>query len=478
MSTVPSSTGGWSVHPDRALPSDPHTRAVAREILAQTSTLPIVSMHGHVEASMLRDDEPFRDPTSLFVTPDHYLVRMLVSQGVDYDQLQDPDGDEREARRIWRLFCKGWRYFRGTPTRYWMEHVLSEVFELDDQLSAVTADAAYDHIAGRLAEDAYRPRALFDRFRIELLATTDAAQSDLAAHAALKDEGWGQRVIPTFRPDPLLVADAPGWQAELDTLAAASGVDTVGYDGFLDALRSRRHAFIAAGARATDHSHPVAEMTPLDDSEARRLFDAARAGDLGAAGARAFTSHMLFQMAAMSADDGLVMQIHHGVLRDHDRVTAARYGANIGLDIPTGVEFSRALRPALEAFGHRPGFRMVAFTIDETTYSRELAPLAGVYPALRLGAPWWFLDAPDAMRRFREASVETAGFYNTTGFVDDTRAFCSIPARHDLARRVDAGYLARLVAEHRLALDEAIDTARDLAYHLPKASYPPIPAGV
>lgn len=463
----------WAVHPDRALPADPGTRVIAREILGHTASLPIVSPHGHVEATTMLEDERFPDPSTLFVTPDHYLVRMLVSQGATYDQFRAPES-EQDARRIWRLLCDGWSLFRATPTRYWMEHVLSEVFELDEPLSPSTADASYDHVAARLADDAFRPRALFERFGIELLATTDPAQSDLAAHAALAAQGWGERIIPTFRPDPLLEPAQPGWQAELESLAAASGISTDGYAGYLDALRQRRQAFIAAGARATDHSHSTADMTPLDDADARRLFDAARAGSIDTAGARAFTSHMLFQMASMSAEDGLVMQIHHGVLRDHDRRSAATYGANIGVDIPTGIEFTRALRPALEAFGHDPRFRMIAFTIDETVYSRELAPLAGVYPALRLGAPWWFLDAPDAMRRFRDATVETAGFYNTTGFVDDTRAFCSIPARHDLARRIDAGHLARLVAEHRLSADEAIETAIDLAYRLPKASYPPI----
>lgn len=467
----------WRVHPDRALPADPGVRAIAREILDETAPLPILSMHGHVDAEVLRHDQPFPDPTSLFITPDHYLLRMLVSQGVSLDDLRFPAAGvtEESARAIWRIVSENVRLLRGTPTRYWLEHAFSEVFEVRERLTPESADRIFDHISDRLTTDPYRPRALFDRFGIEILATTDPADATLEHHAHLAADGWGQRVIPTFRPDALLEPSAPAWRGHLDRLASVAQIDTQDYDGFLDAIRARRLSFVEAGARATDHSHAVADTTPLSEGEARRLFTAARAGDIEATEAAAFTGHMLFQMAAMSAADGLVMQVHHGVLRDHDPAAATQYGPNIGFDIPTGMEFTRALRPLLNAYGRDPAFRMIVFTIDESTYSRELAPLAGVYPSLRLGAPWWFLDAPDAMRRFREATTETAGFYNTSGFVDDTRAFCSIPARHDLSRRIDAGYLAELVGQHRLPLDEAIETAIDLAYNLPKASYPPTP---
>lgn len=437
-------------------------------------------MHGHVDAAMLASNVPFEDPASLLVIPDHYLVRMLISQGVSPELLGwHPEGvrgvqSEEQARGVWRKFCEGWPLFRGTPTRFWMEHVLFEVFGLTEPPSEKSADESFAHISDRLARADYRPRALFERFGIELLATTDPADSPLDSHEILAQDGWRDRVIPTFRPDSLLEPLRERWGSELDRLSTASGIDAREYDGYLAALRQRRRAFIAAGARATDHSHVVADTTPLLETEARRVFSAAQAGHASKAEGRAFTAHMLFQMAAMSTEDGLVMQLHHGILRDHDRGFARTFGGNAGFDIPVSMEFSRALRPMLEAFGHEPRFRTVVFTCDETTYSRELAPLAGAYPSLRLGAPWWFLDAPAAMRRFREATVETAGFYNTAGFVDDTRAFCSIPARHDLARRVDAGFLADLVAEHRLSLDEAIDTARALAYDLPVRAYPPL----
>ncbi|MGH3589012.1 MAG: glucuronate isomerase, partial [Pseudonocardia sp.] len=419
----------------------------------------------------LAADRPFPDPASLLVTPDHYLLRMLVSQGAELPELGIA-GDraaEGDPRRIWRAFCAGWHLFRGTPTRYWLEHELHEVFDVRTRPGADTADALYDHIAERLAKPDFRPRALFERFGIEVLATTDSPLSTLPDHATLRADGWGERVVPTFRPDALLHVDRPGWAADVDRLAELTGVDTGSWPGFLDALRARRRAFAAAGALATDHGHFHTTIAPIDAPE--RAFADARAGTPDPAAAAALAGHLLFEMARMSCDDGLVMQLHPGVLRNHDRAVHAAHGPDMGFDIPVAAEFTRALRPLLEAFGRDPRFRLVVFTVDETVYARELAPLAGGYPAMRLGAPWWFLDTPDGMRRFREAVTDTAGFYNTTGFVDDTRAFLSIPARHDLARRIDAGFLARLVAEHRLAMDEAVETAVDLAYRLPRASY-------
>ncbi|GAB4084629.1 glucuronate isomerase [Myceligenerans cantabricum] len=493
----------WTLHPDRALPADPTTRPVAREIYEEVRELPIVSMHGHVDVAAFADDAPFGDPAQLFVVPDHYLTRMLVSQGTPLPRLgvgpAGTPGLETDPRTIWRRFCAGWKHFRGTPTRYWLEHELVEIFGVTRRPSAETADALYDQLSATLAEPGFRPRALLDRFRIEVIATTDPAWSDLAQHRRLAAElkgltprGAGEaatapgaagrggvadtpgsaRVLPTFRPDPLLHLDLPGWRADVARLAAASGTEIGDYAGYLAALRERRRAFVAAGGTATDHGHLAADTTPLPDDVAAALFARALAGDTVTAGeAAAFSAHMLFQMAAMSCEDGLVMQLHPGVLRNHDTQRHATFGPDKGYDIPVVTEYTKALRPVLEAFGHAESFRMIAFTVDEDVYSRELAPLAGVYPALRLGAPWWFLDEPDAMRRFREAATGTAGFSNMSGFVDDTRAFCSIPARHDLARRIDAGYLARLVVEHRLELDEAVDTAADLAYHLPKKSY-------
>ncbi|NTW40058.1 MAG: glucuronate isomerase [Cellulomonadaceae bacterium] len=467
-----------TLHADRALPLDPHQREVAREIYAQTASLPLICMHGHVEVEAFAENRAFADPAQLLVVPDHYVTRMLVSQGTAPEALGIPRTDggavETDSRAIFRRLCAGWKLYRGTPSRYWLEHELVQVFGVDVEPSLETADAIFDQVAARIAEPDFRPRQLLDQFSIELIATTDPATSRLEHHGVLAAQGLGGRVIPTFRPDAVVHLDRPTWRADIAELAVVSGIDTGTYDGYVAALRERRTAFVAAGARASDHGHLSADTTPMSASDARALYAQALHGAPGAvspAQVHAFAAHMLFQMAAMACDDGLVMQIHPGVLRDHHDGVLAAHGQDKGFDVPVATEYTRALRPMLQAFGTDPRFRAILFTVDETVYSRELAPLAGAYPSLRLGAPWWFLDSPEGMRRFRETATETAGFYNTSGFVDDTRAYASIPARHDLSRRVDAGFLARLVLEHRFRLDEAIETAVDLAYHLPKLAY-------
>lgn len=463
------------LHDDRALPADPGVRAVARAVYSEVKDLPLVCMHGHVEASAFAENEPFGDPAELLITPDHYVTRMLVSQGVRLEDLGvarlDGGPVETDPRAIWRRFCQGWHLFRGTPSRYWLEHELVHVFGVDEQPSVESADRLYDAIAARLAEADFRPRQLLDRFNIELLSTTDPATADLSEHARLRAEGMGTRVVPTFRPDAVVHLDSPTWAGDVARLGQVAEADTASYEGFLQALRARRRAFIDAGGLATDHGHLTPDATPLEQHAAAELYRRALTGDVTSASSAAFAAHMLHEMARMSRDDGLVMQLHPGVLRNHHSETFRTSGADRGFDIPVTTEYTRGLRPLLEDFGRDPAFRMILFTVDETTYSRELAPLAGAYPSVRLGAPWWFLDSPDGMRRFRELATETAGFYNTSGFVDDTRAFASIPARHDLSRRIDAGYLARLVAEHRMAEDEAVETAIDLAYRLPKLAY-------
>ncbi|MGM7699067.1 glucuronate isomerase [Microbacterium sp. A84] len=464
----------WRLHPDRALPAGSTLRPLAREIYTTTAALPIVSMHGHVDASAIHENAAFPDPAALLVTPDHYLVRMLVSQGIEHSSLgvvSADGGAVPPARSVWRTFAENWTLFRGTPTRFWIEHSLAMVFGVTQELSADSADAIFDDLTEKIARPDHRIRALIDRFDIELLSTTDPADSSLEHHRALAEDGWGERVVPTFRPDALFALESPIWRDSVAGLSQRSGVDVGDYAGFLRAIRQRRAAFIEAGARATDHGPRTPLTLELSADEGERIFTAALRGEVTAAEAEAFAAGLLFESGRMSVEDGLVMQVHPGVHRSHSAPIAGRYGGDCGFDIPFAVEYTRSLKPLLDAFGMDPRFRLILFTIDETTYSRELAPLAGAYPSVRLGAPWWFLDSPDGMRRFRELTTETAGFYNTSGFVDDTRAFTSIPGRHDLARRIDAGYLARLVAEHRLSLDEAIETAGDLAYRLPKKSY-------
>ncbi|MGI9091955.1 MAG: glucuronate isomerase [Mycobacteriales bacterium] len=462
-------------HPDRLLPADPATRDVARSIAASTAALPIVSPHGHVDAAILADDAPFSDPASLLVTPDHYITRLLHAAGVPLDRsgvVPSDGGDVAGPREVWRTLCSHWELFRGTPSRYWLESELADVFDVEPTLRADTADAVFDALTELLSTPDFRPRALFARFGIEVLATTDDPCSELTAHARLAaDAAFSGRVLPTFRPDGYLDPSTPGWPDRIRRLGVVSTVDTSSYAGYLEALHRRRAAFAVAGGTATDHGPADAGTEPLADSAAARIFAAALRGDVDSAAATAFRRHMLGEMARMSCDDGLVMQLHPSVLRGHHSPTERRFGADTGHDIPVAAEFTRALRPLLGRYGTHPNFRLVLFTTDEGTYSREIAPLAGFYPSVYVGAPWWFLDTPDAMRRFREAITDTAGFYRTAGFVDDTRAFASIPARHDAARRVDAGYLARLVVEHRLAEDEAHDVACELAYDLPKRAF-------
>jgi glucuronate isomerase len=456
-------------------PAETTQRQIARELYQHARDLPLISPHGHVDPALLADDRPFPDPARLFVVPDHYVTRMLASQGIPPARLGVPSVDgsevETDGRTIWRLLASNWHLFRGTPSRLWTEKVFAEVFGIDKPLNAVTADEIYDELAARLTEPEYRPRALFTRFNIEVLATTESPIDDLSAHAKLAADGWGGpggRVITTFRPDNLVDLDWAGWRERVATLGELTGQDIGTYPGFLSALRARREAFIEAGATSSDHGHPTAATATLDDGEAAVLYRKALGGGTDERDAEVFRAHMLVEFAKMSLDDGLVMQLHPGSSRNHNRSLHARHGRDVGGDIPTATEYVKALRPLLDRYGDDPRLRVVLYTLDETTFTRELAPLAGGYPALYLGAPWWFLDSPEGLRRFREAVTETAGFYNTSGFVDDTRAFCSIPARHDVARRIDAGFLARLVAEGRLPLDEAAETIADLAYHLPK----------
>jgi glucuronate isomerase len=398
----------------------------------------------------------------------------LHADGVRLDELGVGQGplSEEASRRAWRRLCERWSLYRGTPVRFWLEAELADIFGVTTRPSKDTADAIYDQVAERLHRDDYRPRALFDRFDISVLATTDDPTSDLGVHAALAaDPTWSGRVVPVFRPDRYLEPGERTWRDTVTDLAKAADTDTGDYAGYLRALEQRRQYFITHAGTSTDHSHIDVCTDPLEPAEAARIYRAALAAEVTASEATAFRRHMLLEMARMSCDDGLVMTLHPGVRRNHHGPTYERFGPDTGHDIPVRVELTDPLRPLLERFGTHPGFHLVVFTVDETVWSRELAPLAGFYPSVYVGVPWWFLDAPDAIRRFRAAVTETAGFSRTSGFVDDTRAFCSIPARHDMSRRIDAGVLARLVAEHRLDEDEAAETAVELVTTQPTAVF-------
>ena len=460
--------------PDRLFPADPSSRSIARALYREVAALPIVSPHGHTDPAWFAANEPWTDPTALLLAPDHYLYRMLYSQGVPLEALgvASRAGPSPAApREAWRLFASHYHLFRGTPSRLWLDQVFAEVFGLDVALEAATADLYFDCLAEKLATPAFRPRALFDRFGIELLATTEGPHEDLVHHAAIRRSGWSGRVVTTYRPDAVIDPEHEDFAAALDAFAALTGEDVGDWPGYLAAHRKRRADFRAAGATATDHGHPTARTADLPDGEKRALFGRIVGGAWSAEDAELFRAQMLTEMAAMSVEDGMVMQIHPGALRNHNRRLHRDFGRDKGADIPTRTDYVHGLRPLLDRFGNEPALSIILFTLDESAYARELAPLAGHYPCLKLGPAWWFHDSPDGMRRFREMTTETAGFYNTVGFNDDTRAFLSIPARHDVARRVDCAFLARLVAEGRLQDWEAAELAHELTYGLVKRAY-------
>lgn len=464
-----------SPHPDRLFPADPAERDLARRLHAAVADAPIYSPHGHVPAAMLADDEPFPDPAALLITPDHYVTRMLHAVGVPLSELglaRDGVPSPASGRAIWRTLCENWDAFLGTPVRFWFESEFSDVFGLTEQPSAANADALYDQLAATLASPEFRPRALFDRFRIAVLATTDDPADDLEAHARLAaDATFTGRVIPTFRADRYMHPDEAGWAGRLRTLAERADIETSDYSGLLAALRARRAAFAAAGGTATDTGVLDTGSEPLSQAEASRIHRAALDGSLTAAEAVAYRRNMLYRLAEMAAEDGLVMQLHPGVHRNHHRPTFEAYGPDTGHDLPAVGSFTEPLTPILRDFGTNPTFRLVLFTVDETTFSREIAPLAGFYPSVYAGAPWWFLDTPASILRYRGAITDSAGFTKTSGFIDDTRAFCSIPARHDMSRRVDASFLASLVVTHQLAEEDAFALAHRLVDDIPRTTF-------
>ena len=463
------------LHPDRLFPSDPRTRDIARALHATVKDLPILSPHGHTDPRWFAYDQAFANPSDLLIVPDHYVFRMLYSQGVKLEELGVPTVDgsatESDPRAIWRRLADQYHLFRGTPSRMWLDWVFAEAFGIDVRLEPATADHYYDVIDAAIKTDAFRPRALFERYNIELIATTEGPLDPLDHHRAIRESGWGGKVITAYRPDPVMDPDDPRFIANVQRFCAMAGEDAGSYAGYLRAHEKRRADFRAAGATSTDHGHPSAFTANLSQEEAQALYAKVTSGPVSAADAELFRGHMLTQMARMAIEDGMVMQLHPGVHRSHNAAVLARFGKDKGGDIPTAGEFVQALKPLLDLYGNDPRLTLILFTLDEDVYARELAPLAGHYPALRLGPPWWFHDSPEGMRRFRERATETGGFYNTVGFNDDTRAFLSIPARHDVARRMDCGWLAQLVAEHRLEEDEAFDVARALAYDLVKAAY-------
>ena len=460
---------------NRLFPVELATRKIAQELFAQVEDLPLICPHGHTDPRWFAENEAFPDPAQLFVTPDHYVFRMLFSQGVNLTDLGVPRRDggptETDARKIWRVFAENFYLLRATPSRMWIDHAFETVFGITERFGPDTADKTYDHIADCLTRPDFRPRALFERFNIEAISTTENPLDDLHWHKMIQKSGWSGKVVTAYRPDNVVDPEFEGFVTNVEKLGALTNCDTSNWQGYLEAHRVRRAFFKSYGATSTDHGHPSARTEDMPQSEAATLFNNLRTGGATPDEADAFRGQMLTEMARMSIDDGLVLQIHPGSFRNHSKSILDIHGRDMGFDIPTRTDYVRALKPMLDAIGTTPDLTIIVFTLDETSFSRELVPMAGVYPALRLGPAWWFYDSAEGMRRFRETTTETAGFYNTVGFNDDTRAFCSIPARHDVSRRVDCAYLATLVSTGRLTLDEAHEVAQDLAYGLAKKAY-------
>lgn len=471
-----SSRQTYSLHPDRLFSSDTSTRAVARALYQEIKNLPIVSPHGHTDPSWFADNKPFGNPAALLLQPDHYVFRMLHSQGISLESIGIASKDpsvivEQDSRKAWQIFADNFHLFRGTPSRMWMDHALTEVLGVDQPLNSKTAQTIYDHIDAQLKTEAFLPRSLYERFNIDVLATTETAVDTLEHHLRINESDWQGRVITTFRPDSVTDPEHPDFISHMALLAEQTSEDIHHWEGYLNALRKRRAFFKSTGATATDHSYPTFFTTVLAKETCQSLLSQALKGELNSTDAEQFRGHMLVEMARMSQEDGLVMQIHCGVFRNHNQSVFNRFGADKGADIPLKTEFVHNLRPLLNEVGNDPNLTMILFTLDEDVYSRELAPLAGHYPALKLGPAWWFHDSPEGMMRYRRMVTETAGFYNTVGFNDDTRAFLSIPARHDVARRVDCNFLASLVCEHRITEEEAFDLAHELTSGLAKKAY-------
>jgi glucuronate isomerase len=460
---------------NRLFPVEPATRKIAQELFEEVKDLPLICPHGHTEPRWFAENEAFPDPAQLFVIPDHYVTRMLFSQGVSLTDLGVPRRDggptETDGRKIWRVFAENFHLLRATPSRMWIDHAFETVFGITEHFGPNIADETYDHIANCLTQPDFRPRALFERFNIEAISTTENPLDDLHWHEMIQRSGWSGKVVTAYRPDNVVDPEFEGFLTNIEKLGALTNCDTSKWHGYLEAHRVRRAFFKSYGATSTDHGHPSARTEDMPQSEAATLFDKVLNGGATPDEADAFRGQMLTEMARMSIDDGLVLQIHPGSFRNHSKSILAIHGRDMGFDIPTRTDYVKALKPLLDAVGTTTDLTIIVFTLDETSFSRELAPMAGVYPALRLGPAWWFYDSAEGMRRFRETTTETAGFYNTVGFNDDTRAFCSIPARHDVSRRVDCAYLATLVSTGRLTLDEAYEVAQDLAYRLAKKAY-------
>ena len=462
------------LHPDRLFPASEPARSIARELYPEVRDLPLICPHGHTDPAWFAGNTRFSDPAALFLTPDHYVLRMLRSRGLSYDDLGVPRKDGRpvaEGRAAWRLFAANYHLFAGTPSKTWIDHSLDWAFGIKDELSPETADAIYDTIDAAIATPELLPRAILDKARVEVIATTEFALDTLPHHQAMEADGYLGRVRTTYRPDDVTNPERAGFLDRLHQFGALAGENIATWSGLINAHRNRREYFRRFGAVATDHGVPTAQTADLAPVEKQALLDTILTGQYSPDDADLFRAQMMTEMALLAVEDGMVMQIHAGARRNTDAGLLAERGTDLGGDIPSRVNYVDGLLPLLNRCGNEPNFRLIAFTLDESNYARELAPMAGFWPALMIGPPWWFHDSPQGIRRYLDQVVETAGFYNLAGFNDDTRALLSIPARHDVWRREVCGFLGRWVGENRITKSTARDIARLLSYQGAKDAY-------
>ena len=463
------------MHPDRFLSSNSTNRNFAHNLYQSAKKIPIFAPHGHVDPSLFSaPDANFGNPVDLFIKPDHYVIRTLYSNGIPLEKLGIPPKGESvdyDPRSAWELFCTNFYLFRATPSGVWLTTSLSDVFGIEHKISKETANFTYDILVEKLSSTEFSPRNLFERFNIEFLATTDSAADSLTHHQSIRNSKWKGNIVPTFRFDSLVHFLNPGWIDEINRLALLSNIEIHNFRSFIQALENRRVFFRSLGATASDFSAESAFTEELPLHQIDEIFQRALKGHADQHDATRFVAHMLMEMARMSADDGMVMQFHAGIHRNHNIALYQQFGADIGGDIPVSVEFTRNFKPLLQRFGNHPNFKLILFTLDESTYTRELAPLAGHYPALRLGPPWWFNDSLNGIERYLNQVMESAGLYKTAGFNDDTRGFCSIPARHDLWRRQAANWLADLLARHVIDEEDAHQMMFELCIGLARSAY-------
>ncbi|MEN9954281.1 MAG: hypothetical protein RL028_883 [Actinomycetota bacterium] len=462
-----------SLDSNRLLVSAGTDSAIALELYGEIRDLPIISPHGHVDPNLFVRNEKFESPTDLFIYHDHYITRLLHADGVSMVELRKPqsDADLSHAKNAWLKFFERWAMFAGTASGYWFQESLQTVFGITQEPSAENALAIFEQIALELARDEMSPIELLKSFNIEFLATTDDPCDDLAAHSILNgDAGLATRFAPTFRPDFYIDPRTEDWLERVQRICTMTS-QLVNHKGLVEALWLRRVFFKSQGAVSVDIGAATAFTTVLPTADAEALFEKAKAGTISEAEALLYRGNMITEMVRMSCEDELVITLHVGVHRNHSAPTLEKFGRDTGHDLPIQAEFVQNLKPVLDLYGLHPNLTLILFSLDESTWGREIAPLASFYPSVRIGAPWWFLDAPDSATRFREATVEIAGFYRGSGFIDDTRAFLSIPARHDMARKVEAAFLAKLVTQGRISIETARKIVTDIVVAIPKRAF-------